>query len=323
MASDSPPSWVPRPGVWVPAITFFDRQTDTLDLVSQSKYYTYLSRTGLAGLVILGTNAETFLLTREERRTLIQTARKAVGPNFPLMAGVGGHSTRQVKEHIADAEAAGANYVLTLPPAYFGKATTPAVIKEFYMDVSRASSLPTVLYNFPGVCNGVDMDSELIIDITSSASKVVGVKLTCGSVAKITRLVATFAPDEFAVFGGQSDFLIGALSVGAVGCIAAFGNVFPKSLVRIYNLYKEGKVDEALALHRKAALAESPCKSGIAATKYAAAIHTAKAAGIEGAEEKLWPRKPYTPPSDGEKEKVKKVMERMADIELSLLKEGS
>lgn len=318
MSSGSAPSWVPRPGVWCPAVTFFDRETDTLDLTSQAKYYAYLSRTGLAGLVILGTNAETFLLTREERRTLIETARKAVGPNFPLMVGVGGHSTRQVKEHIADAEAAGANYLLTLPPAYFGKATTPAVIKDFYMDVSRASSLPTILYNFPGVCNGVDMDSDLIIDITSSASKVAGVKLTCGSVAKITRLVATFAPDEFAVFGGQSDFLIGGLSVGAVGCIAAFGNVFPKSISRVFELYKAGKVDEALALHRKAALAEAPCKAGIGVTKYAAAIHAAKAAGIEGAEEKLWPRKPYSPPSDAEKEKVRRVMDRMKDIEDSL-----
>ncbi|KAK2753487.1 hypothetical protein FQN54_007877 [Arachnomyces sp. PD_36] len=318
MSSDAPPGRVPRPGIWVPAVTFFDRQTDTLDLISQSKYYTYLSQTGLAGLVILGTNAETFLLTREERRTLIETARAAVGPNFPLMAGVGGHSTRQVKEYIADAEAAGANYVLTLPPAYFGKATTPAVIKDFYMEVSRASSLPTVLYNFPGVCNGVDMDSDLIIDITSSASKVVGVKLTCGSVAKITRLVATFAPDEFAVFGGQSDFLIGGLSVGAVGCIAAFGNVFPKSIVRVFDLYKAGKFDEALALHRKAALAEVPCKAGIGVTKYAAAIHTARRAGIEGAEEKLWPRKPYPPPSEEQKERVRKVMDRMNDIEETL-----
>ncbi|KAI5277664.1 hypothetical protein KEM54_004912, partial [Ascosphaera aggregata] len=37
-------------------------------------------------------------------------------------------------------------------------------------------------------------------------------------------------------FGGQSDFLIGGLSVGSAGCIAAFANVFPKTLVKIYNL---------------------------------------------------------------------------------------
>lgn len=89
-------SQVPPSGVWCPAITFFDPISDTLDLEAQARYFTYLSTTGLAGLVILGTNAETMLLTREERKTLVATARRAVGPSFPLMVGVGGHSTAQV-----------------------------------------------------------------------------------------------------------------------------------------------------------------------------------------------------------------------------------
>lgn len=89
-------SQVPPPGVWCPAVTFFNPESDTLDLEAQARYFSYLSTTGLAGLVILGTNAETMLLTREERKTLVQTARRAVGPSFNLMAGVGGHSTAQV-----------------------------------------------------------------------------------------------------------------------------------------------------------------------------------------------------------------------------------
>jgi 4-hydroxy-2-oxoglutarate aldolase len=89
-------SQVPPSGVWCPAITFFNSETDTLDLEAQLRYFSYLSTTGLADLVILGTNAETMLLTREERKTLVATARRAVGPSFPLMAGVGGHSTAQV-----------------------------------------------------------------------------------------------------------------------------------------------------------------------------------------------------------------------------------
>ncbi|WEW57317.1 dihydrodipicolinate synthase [Emydomyces testavorans] len=309
---------VPQPGVWCPAVTFFDLKTDTVDLAAQEKYYAYLSRTGLTGLVILGTNAETFLLTREERAQLITTARKAVGPDFPLMAGVSGHSTRQVLEHIGDAVRAGANYVLVLPPAYFGKATTTSVIKSFFDDVSCQSPLPVVIYNFPGVCNGIDLDSELITTIARKDPNIVGVKLTCGSVGKITRLAATFPPEDFSIFGGQSDFLIGGLSVGSAGCVSAFANVFPKTICRIYQLYKAGKVDEALKLQGKAALAESPCKSGIATTKYAASIFSAKAAGIEDAEVKLLPRRPYDPPSEAIKENVRIVMAEIADIEAGL-----
>lgn len=85
---------VPPSGIWAPAVTFFDPQTDELDLESQAKYYKYLSQ-HLTGLVILGTNAETLMLTREERLALLKCAREAVGPEYPIMAGVGGHSTKR------------------------------------------------------------------------------------------------------------------------------------------------------------------------------------------------------------------------------------
>ena len=79
--------------------------------------------------------------------------------------------------------------------------------------MAKAIDLPIVIYNFPGkcfeqseanfgiiyrvtntvagICNGVDLDSDTIAGIAKrNPGKVVGVKLTCGSVAKITRLTA-------------------------------------------------------------------------------------------------------------------------------------
>lgn len=309
---------VPPSGVWAPAITFFDHSTDSLDTESQAKYYSYLSKTGLAGLVILGTNAETFLLTREERKTLLETARKACGPSFPIMAGVGGHSVKQVLEFISDAADAGANSVLLLPPAYFGKQTTPAVVNRFFDDVAAESQLPIVIYNFPAVCNGIDLDSATISSLAKRHSNIVGVKLTCGAVAKITRLAAELPADKFATYGGQSDFLIGGLASGSAGTIAGFANVFPKTIVHIYKLWNEGKIQEALELHKKAALAEQPCKAGIAAVKYAASLNTAVAAGIEGATEKLKPRRPYLEPSDAEKKAIESQIASLVSIEASL-----
>jgi dihydrodipicolinate synthase/N-acetylneuraminate lyase len=164
------------------------------------------------------------------------------------MAGVGAHSTKQVLELAEDAAKAGANHLLVLPPAYFGKATTLPTVKRFLADVAAKASLPVVVYSFPGVTNGVDIDSDTIETIVRASaaafpngrSNVVGVKLTCAQVGKITRLTAAFVLGEFAVFGGQSDFLIGGLSV-------AFANIAPKTIAQIYRLYKEGKVDEVLA----------------------------------------------------------------------------
>jgi 4-hydroxy-2-oxoglutarate aldolase len=147
---------------------------------------------------------------------------------------------------------------------------------------------------------------------------IVGTKLTCASVGKITRLAATFDKSEFATFGGQSDFLLGGMAVGSAGCVAAFANVFPKTIRRIYDSYAEGKHDEALKIHRVAAIAESLSKSGIANTKYAAALTSAKSAGIEDAEVKLQPRRPYEPPGDAVKKDIREKMEEMIKIEDSL-----
>lgn len=302
---------VPVAGIYVPAITFFDPDTDTIALDAQAKYFRYLASTGIDGLIVLGSNAESFLLTREERTTLLKLARASVPADFVIIAGVSGHSTSQVRENIADAYEAGSNYALILPCAYFGKQTTNAVVKQFFFRIAEASTLPIIIYNFPAVSNGLDLDSEIITQIANASPNIVGVKLTCGSVAKITRLAATFPPSRFAVFGGQADFLVGGMAAGSTGCITAFGNVFPRSIVRMYQLYVRGQYKEALRLQQKAALAESPTKAGIANTKYAAAIFTARRAGIKDATRLAAPRCPYQGPDEAARAWIESTMRSM------------
>jgi 2-keto-3-deoxy-L-rhamnonate aldolase len=316
---------VPAAGVWCPAVTCFT-ESDELDLDAQAKYFAHLAKSGLAGLVAMGTNSEAMLLTREERSQLISTARAAVGPEFPIMAGVGAHSTKQTLELAEDAAKAGANYLLVLPPAYFGKATTMGTVKRFFAEVAAKAPLPVIIYNFPGVCNGVDIDSDTMTAIVHESarsspggvSNVVGVKLTCGSVGKITRLAAQHRAQDFAIFGGQSDFLIGGLAAGSSGCIAAFANIFPKLTAQIYKLYVAGQVEESMKLQRVVALAESPCKSGIATTKFAAAYYSAKLAGIVDAEPKFRPRHPYEEPGEAAKQTVRDVMAEAGALEQEL-----
>merc|ERR1711939_905798 len=286
---------VPPPGIYTPAVTFFDPATDTLLATQQSQYYSYLAS------------------------TVLKLARQSVPADYPIIAGVGGHSTAQVLEYIADAAAAGANYVLVLPAAYFGKQTTPSVVHNFYTAVAKASPLPILIYNFPAVCNGLDLDSDVIAQLAQENPNIVGVKLTCGSVGKITRLAAAFQPERFAVLGGQSDFLVGGLAAGSAGCIAAFGNIFPKTVVKVFDLYKMGKHDQALALQRMSAHAENPTKAGIATTKYAVSQYSARAAGIPGdLEAMLRPRRPYEEPGEAVKKKIREVMTPVAEIEKTL-----
>ena len=67
-----------------------------------------------------------------------------------------------------------------------------------------------------------------------------------------------------------------------------------------------------------AALAESPTKAGIANTKYAAAIHTAKKAGVENAVALARPRRPYVEPSEADKQWIVQAMKGMEREEIRL-----
>lgn len=312
---------VPRAGVWSSAVTFFDPENGIPDLESQKRYCHYLSVSGIVGLVTLDTNAETFLLTREERTAQITTARDAVEPIFPIMAGVSGFSTAQVLEYIEDAYTAGANYALVLPACYYPKSTTAAVIEDFYLEVAEKSQLPIVIYNCPEVCNGIDLDADTIIALTKKAAgKIVGVKLTCGCVGKTTRLAAALPSETFSIFGGQSDSLVGGLVIGGAGCISAFASVFPRTACEIHRLFNAGKIDDAMQLQRATAITEAPCKAGIASTKCAVSMYSAEAAGIVSPGPKLKPRAPYQSVSNERKASIGKTMSNVARIEKRLAK---
>lgn len=73
-----------------------------------------------------------------------------------------------------------------------------------------------------------------------------------------------------------------------------------------------------MELHKRAALAEQPCKNGIASVKYAAALITAVAAEIEGALDKLKPRRSYVEPSEAEKQAIESQTASLVEIEASL-----
>lgn len=57
---------------------------------------------------------------------------------------------------------------------------------------------------------------------------IVGVKLTCGGIAKVARIKAQYEPSEFAAIAGQSDWLIPAMTVGSIGSVTGVANLYPR-----------------------------------------------------------------------------------------------
>ncbi len=170
-------------------------------------------------------------MTAEEKAQLITRAKKLAvengQPGLTITAGCSGSCTREVIDHTHAAHASGADFALVLAPGSFAFAMNQQSIIEFFREVADNSPIPIVIYNFPSIVNGLNLGSETL-EALGSHDNIVAVKLTCGGIAKAATVAAKSAPSSFAALAGQGDWLLPALSVGAIGCIVGVANVFPK-----------------------------------------------------------------------------------------------
>ncbi|KXS98725.1 hypothetical protein AC578_10500 [Pseudocercospora eumusae] len=308
-------------GVWCPVVSLYkDSPRQEIDLKATYTYFSHLIRGGVNGLVLQGSTAEAALLSREERVDITRTARKAATdlgvPDFPLAAGISGQSTNETLRLADDAAAAGADFGLLLPPSYWPKAITNDALIDFYREVADHSRIAIIAYNFPGVTSGIDLGVDVLSQIATHPN-IRGVKLTCANAGKVTSLTAKFKPSEFAVFAGQSDWLLPCLIGGGVGCVTGIGNVFPKSVSRLYSLWQEGKIEEARELQGRVALAEAACKKGLAATKFGTAYFAGPVAGLSN-RASFSTRKPYKPAGKALQDSTIATMQPLAELERSL-----
>ncbi|KAF1920198.1 hypothetical protein BDU57DRAFT_437450 [Ampelomyces quisqualis] len=264
------------PGIHVPSLTWFKNdKTQKIDWKVQEKHFEFLISNGLHGIVIAGTNGEAATLSSEEKIHLVQTARKTAQRlgrgDLPITIGGVAGCTRDTIRQTVEAKEAGASAFLALTPSYFHFAMNQEAIVSFFQELADASPIPIVIYNFPGVVAGLDVNSDML-DILGKHKNIVAVKLTCGGIAKVARISANFKKSEFVSLAGQSDWLIPALSIGAVGTITGVANLYPKTCVQMYNLYQQGKHDEASALQIKLSVTEWGFgKGGINGTKWVVA----------------------------------------------------
>jgi len=120
-------------------------------------------------------------------------------------------------------------------------------VARFFREVADASPIPIMIYNFPTVTAGQDLDSDILEDLAKH-SNIVGTKLSCGNIGKLHRLTSTYSSTEFAVYAGKSESFLHGLYSGSAGTIAALPNIVPKVHKKLWNLWKEGKTAEAFEL---------------------------------------------------------------------------
>jgi 4-hydroxy-2-oxoglutarate aldolase len=146
------------------------------------------SKTPVAGIVVLGSTGEAILLSDEERREVLKTAREAAAPDKVLVAGTGIESATETLRLSEYAAELGYDIAMVRTPHYYKKQMQPANILAFYRFVADRSPLPVIIYNFPPA-TGYDIPAEVVIELADHPN-LIGIKESSGDVEKVRRMVA-------------------------------------------------------------------------------------------------------------------------------------
>ena len=234
------------PGIYPPIATPF--KNDEVDYAGLAHNVTRWMSTGLRGLLALGSNGEAAFVDEDEAERIVATVREGVPTDRVLLVGTGRQSTRATIAATKRAAQAGADAVLVLTPFYFKAQMTPDALADHYRAVADASPVPVLLYNFTNV-TGLNMTPETVAAL-SAHPNIVGLKDSNGDIAQVAGVVAR-VPADFTVLVGSASTLYPAMLMGAAGGIVAVANVVPDVCVKLYDLVRAGKHDEARVLQRK------------------------------------------------------------------------
>jgi 4-hydroxy-2-oxoglutarate aldolase len=145
------------------------------------------SRTPIAGIVVLGSTGESIMLSDQERRDVLKTARAAAAPNKVLIAGTGVESAVETLRLTEFAAELGYDVALIRTPHFYRKQMQPANLLAFYRTVADRSPLPVLLYNVP-IFTAYDLPADVVIEL-SEHRNIIGIKESSGDVEKVRRMV--------------------------------------------------------------------------------------------------------------------------------------
>ena len=215
-----------------------------VDYDGAQRLATHLLGTGCDGLVVNGTTGEAPTTTDSEKESLVRAVVEAVGPDVPVLAGVGTNDTAHTQELARTAEKAGASGLLVVTP-YYSKPTQSGLLQHFRA-VADVTGLPNLLYDIPSR-SGAAIESETIVRLAEH-DRIVGVKDAKDDLAASSWVLAR---TDLAYYSGTDILTLPLLSIGAVGVVSVIGHLFGRELSEMCAAYQAGDVTTAARLHRQ------------------------------------------------------------------------
>ena len=198
---------------------------------------------GTEGLVPVGTTGESPTLSHHEHRRVVEICVRQAKGRVPVVAGTGSNSTAEAIELTRHAKEAGADAALVVTP-YYNRPTQEGLFLHFSA-IADAVELPIVIYNIPGR-SVIDMTPETMGRLAKHRN-IVGVK---DATAKLERPLhqRRECGRDFVQLSGEDHTVLSFLAAGGHGCISVTSNVAPRLCAEMHRLWREGQVEEAMAI---------------------------------------------------------------------------
>jgi 4-hydroxy-tetrahydrodipicolinate synthase len=200
---------------------------------------------GVQGVVPCGTTGESPTLSHEEHREVIRRTIEKVAGRVTVIAGCGSNSTDEAISLTKYAVEVGADATLQVVP-YYNKPTPEGLYRHFEA-LARAAARPVVLYNVPGR-TAVNMLPPTVARL-SKIENVVAIKEASGSLEQVSEIFDLTG--DIDVLSGDDNLTLPMMAVGAIGVISVASNVVPADVAALCRTFREGRLEEALAFHRR------------------------------------------------------------------------
>jgi N-acetylneuraminate lyase len=191
------------------------------------------------GLYVNGSTGENFMLSTEEKKEIFRIVKDEVKDDVQLIAQVGSINLREAIDLAKYVTNLGYGAISAVTPFYYKFDFEE--IKHYYNSIIDSVDNKMIIYSIPFL-TGVNMSLEQFAELFEN-EKIIGVKFTAGDFYLLERMRNTF-PNKL-IYAGFDEMLLPATVLGIDGAIGSTYNVNGQRAKQIYELSKQGKIEEA------------------------------------------------------------------------------
>lgn len=231
-------------GTGIALITPFN-EDGSIDFPALEKLVDDAVKGGVEYLVCLGTTAETPTLTKDEKKQIVSAIKSANAGRLPLVLGIGGNNTEEVKQEFKHTDLSDFIAVLSVSPAY--NRPNQEGIYRHYKDLAENTEAKIILYNVPGR-TGSNMNPETTLRLANDFKNIIAIKEASPNFLQSTEILKD-KPEDFMVISGDDEFGLPMTLAGGKGVISVIAQGLPEQYTEMIRLALGRKVEEAYKLH--------------------------------------------------------------------------